>query len=973
MSVKNDAWIRRMAQEHGMIEPFVDGQVREGVISYGLSSYGYDIRVTDEFKIFTNVHSAVVDPKHFNPQSFIDFKGDVCVIPPNSFVLTQTVEYFRIPRDVITVCLGKCLTGDTRIVDAETGAYIPISEASAVQQTLSMDKWRISDSSVSDFIPNGKKPVYEMTTRMGLKIRATSNHPFRQLNRWTPLSELRPGDRIAVAREIPLFGKTPLPDWEAILLGLMISEGQCNTPGYSPVFTTNDSVLSDLLTNCVEEGLNGQVSHNKHMGYRLVNKIGRGGVMAQNRAFQWLDEYGLTVSSSEKFVPQVIFTAPEETVALFLRALFSGDGSIYASGESIFLEYYSNSRRLIEDVHHLLLRFGIVSLIREKQTHVGTTAYRIQITDREKINRFAEKIGFWPGSEKQIRLEEDIMPLLQERTIRQRSNFDTLPREAWAWLHQATAHANTSLNSIGIAHTNPSQSLPYQTATFVAAATDNTKLSALSNGPIWDVVKQIEYVGEEQVYDLTVPHTHNFVANDFIVHNSTYARCFRGDTRVALVDGTAPTLEEMTKRSDAGEMFWGYSIGENGRIIVTLLENPRYIGNDSLVEVELDNGETIHGTPDHKFMLRDGQWRQIAELRPGDSLMPLYRDLYRGYEMVYQTLNGHLYPTHRLADEWNVRHGIYRDEPNTHRHHLDHERQNNNPWNIIRMEAGEHIRYHNRLNYGEDFDPDEHSSSIKNVLALRAQDPVWREAYAEEQRRRAHNFWHDEAFAESRARLIAYRRNLPESVRQKHRDATLKRYSDPEERERQSLLMKKAWSKDDGRRRASQAEIARQINLRSEIDVDAVRWALDHTGSIRAAARLLKCDRSVFRRFPEVISAFKGRSASQQNHKVIAIKEMVGTHDVYCLTVPEAGNFALESGVFVHNCGLIVNVTPFEPEWCGYVTLEISNTTPLPARIYANEGIAQVLFFQSDEVCETSYADRKGKYQGQQTIVLPRI
>jgi len=107
MSVKSDTWIRRMAQEHRMIEPFVDGQVREGVISYGLSSYGYDIRVSDEFKIFTNVHSAVVDPKHFNPKSFVDFRGDVCVIPPNSFVLAQTVEYFRIPRQVITLCVGK--------------------------------------------------------------------------------------------------------------------------------------------------------------------------------------------------------------------------------------------------------------------------------------------------------------------------------------------------------------------------------------------------------------------------------------------------------------------------------------------------------------------------------------------------------------------------------------------------------------------------------------------------------------------------------------------------------------------------------------------------------------------------------------------------------------------------------------------------------------------------------------------------
>ncbi len=107
MAIKADRWIRRMAQEKKMIDPFVDGQVRDGVISYGLSSYGYDIRVTDEFKIFTNVYSAVVDPKNFMPQSFVDFKGDVCVIPPNSFVLAQTVEYFRIPRNVLTICLGK--------------------------------------------------------------------------------------------------------------------------------------------------------------------------------------------------------------------------------------------------------------------------------------------------------------------------------------------------------------------------------------------------------------------------------------------------------------------------------------------------------------------------------------------------------------------------------------------------------------------------------------------------------------------------------------------------------------------------------------------------------------------------------------------------------------------------------------------------------------------------------------------------
>jgi dCTP deaminase len=107
MGLKPDHWIRKMAHEQRMIEPFVDKQVREGVISYGVSSYGYDIRVADEFMIFTNVHSAIVDPKNFDPKSMFEFKGDVCVIPPNSFALSRTVEYFRIPRNVLTVCLGK--------------------------------------------------------------------------------------------------------------------------------------------------------------------------------------------------------------------------------------------------------------------------------------------------------------------------------------------------------------------------------------------------------------------------------------------------------------------------------------------------------------------------------------------------------------------------------------------------------------------------------------------------------------------------------------------------------------------------------------------------------------------------------------------------------------------------------------------------------------------------------------------------
>ena len=254
---------------------------------------------------------------------------------------------------------------------------------------------------------------------------------------------------------------------------------------------------------------------------------------------------------------------------------------------------------------------------------------------------------------------------------------------------------------------------------------------------------------------------------------STYARCFSGDTRVALADGRAPTLEEMARASEEGELHFGYGIGARGRVSVVELEAPRLAGRDSLLELTLDNGRTIRATPDHEFVLRGGEMRAAGELRPGASLMPLYRSLRDGMESVYQPAADRMRPLHRLADPARVRPGRYADRP-------------------------------------------------------------------------------------------------------------------------------------------------------------------------------------------------------ASNHRVVAVRELPGDHDVYCLTVPETGNFALDAGVFVANCGIIVNVTPLEPEWEGHVTLEFSNTTPLPARIYANEGIAQMLFFESDETCETSYADRAGKYQGQRGVTLPR-
>ncbi len=121
MALKPDWWIKKMALEEGLIDPFVDHQVREGVISYGLSSYGYDVRVADEFKIFTNVYTALVDPKNFDPRSFVDYEGEVCIIPPNSFALSRTVEFFRIPRNVYGLTIGKSTYARCGIIINVTG------------------------------------------------------------------------------------------------------------------------------------------------------------------------------------------------------------------------------------------------------------------------------------------------------------------------------------------------------------------------------------------------------------------------------------------------------------------------------------------------------------------------------------------------------------------------------------------------------------------------------------------------------------------------------------------------------------------------------------------------------------------------------------------------------------------------------------------------------------------------------------
>jgi deoxycytidine triphosphate deaminase len=511
------------------IEPFARESLRPGVISYGVSSYGYDVRVGRHFKIFTNARCAIVDPKNFDPASFVDVEGDYCLIPPNSFALAETVEYLEIPRDIIAVCVGKCLAGDTRVVDAETGDYLPLREFVAQRRrtTVGLDGLALRDGAVSDHRLSGLEPVYRLTTWTGLEIKATASHPFRTWEGWKPLGDLVPGERLAVARSCPVFGRDELPEHEATLLGLMLADGQCRTPGSSPRYTSGDPRLVEVLGDAVR--LFGcQISPVTYLGYNVVNHSGRGGVMTQNRLYAWLDSLGCAVKSVEKKVPGVIFRAPRTRVAAFLRALFSGDGSSYTSTSrkgtlGVTLEYASSSECLIRDVRHLLLRFGVFGLVRSRMSASGRRAFRIQITDLDMLRRFAERIGFVPGSRK----EQVFRSLLAEIASRSkgRSNFDTIPGPAWEVLRGAARAHDRSLNGMGV-RIAKGQSVPYKFAQAVAQATEDEEVSRLANADVvWDRVQSVAPAGIEPVYDLSVPGMENFVGNDICIHNSTYARC----------------------------------------------------------------------------------------------------------------------------------------------------------------------------------------------------------------------------------------------------------------------------------------------------------------------------------------------------------------------------------------------------------------------------------------------------------------
>lgn len=424
-----------------------------------------------------------------------------------------------------------------------------------------------------------------------------------------------------------------------------------------------------------------------------------------------------------------------------------------------------------------------------------------------------------------------------------------------------------------------------------------------------------------------------------VLGKSTLARCFSGKTRVALVDGSSPTFEELVERSECGEdVFYGYGYRED-QYIAQPLVNPRMVGDEPTLEIILDNEEAIRCTADHKFMLRGGRMRKARRLRVGDSLQPLRLHNSHGYEAVYNPSTRDWTGTHHLVEEMLIRHGLWEPRPEGFlTHHIDGNKRNNHPSNIMQMSRSEHVGLHNRMR--------DNGALFRRLWG----DPEWRKQHL--------------------------RKMCSPEVREKAKESLKSFAKTAEAQEFYQRRNRKTWNEAGADRRSHQAEIARRINLRADITKEVLVEAIIKAGTLRGAARILSVDRTAFRRFPEVLREFREGNLGN-NHKVAGIREMKGKRPVYCLTAPDCGNFALASGVMVSNCGVVVNVTPLECGWRGQLTIEISNAGPAPVAVYAYEGIAQVLFEALSSRPSKTYADKNngtaGKYQDQCGVVLARV
>ncbi|MBU0459942.1 MAG: DUF87 domain-containing protein [Nanoarchaeota archaeon] len=432
---------------------------------------------------------------------------------------------------------GKCLHGDS-LITLDNGSQVRIKDLEENQNNIfTLDhNFKIKEKSKSHFYKRPVNKLLELKLRTGKTIKLTPEHPLLTVKGWVPAEKLNLGARIATPRKVEVFGNNSMKENAIKLLAYLIAEGHLGN-GFVLFSNQDKKIVEDFKSSIKDFDSNLTIkNHSSESDYRVVenkqrttllvkrNKQGQfttGSKFEQKSSIRnWLETFNLYGTTSlNKFIPKEIFNLPKHQLSLFLNRLFSCDGTIYQKANHWFVSYCSSSNQLISQVQHLLLRFGIVAKIRKKLIKNKFESNELEIYG-EGVEKYLQEIGFYGKKE-----ERAALAIKEAIKIVRNPNVDTIPKEIWG-LYKPDNWAETG-RKIGYAHPKAlRESIHYspsrQKVLQIAKADESDLLSKFANSDIfWDEIISLNYLeGDFEVYDLTIPETHNFIANDVIVHNS---------------------------------------------------------------------------------------------------------------------------------------------------------------------------------------------------------------------------------------------------------------------------------------------------------------------------------------------------------------------------------------------------------------------------------------------------------------------
>ncbi|MEW6287648.1 MAG: DNA polymerase III subunit alpha [Chloroflexota bacterium] len=430
---------------------------------------------------------------------------------------------------------NKCLPGDVEVLDASTGRLVKVDDlyrgAETIKDTLSCDiaSLKLKNQAVMRVMDNGVKPVFRLTTALGRVIEATDNHPFFTIHGWRQLGELQPDDFIAVPRVIPVEGRDEWQDHEVIALGHLLAEGNLCHPHSVYFYSQDAEQVADFVRAANSfQNVNCTVAVHKNT---FSVYAARADKRFEPGIFTWSRELGLLGKNARtKEIPAPVFALTNRQIGLMLSRMWEGDGHVDVRGRSLY--YATASKRLASQLQHLLLRFGIISRLRtvEFPYKEGRIGYQVFVTGHENIGVFAEKIGCYFISQKRKQSLAELAAKVPPATA---GTKDVIPVAAVKeHVRSAREQAGITWNELS-AHTGiaPREFYPTNSAGKIGFGRntlrrlgnyfDDPQIKRFAESDLyWDRVAYIEYVGEKQTYDLEISETHNFIANDILVHNS---------------------------------------------------------------------------------------------------------------------------------------------------------------------------------------------------------------------------------------------------------------------------------------------------------------------------------------------------------------------------------------------------------------------------------------------------------------------